>query len=285
MAFNRVVEMLISTQPSQGSSIQTDISNLHIDFDIRRSILLEENTAKFTIYNAKEETRKNILTKNNNVVFKAGYEDEGGVGTIYIGNITSVESKWESSDWITEMSCTSQRTDMEGAKKTYLARSYSPGTPLSAVLLDVASSLGVVLIGRPQADYKLPNGLTWAGNVNGLLRYAQQVLKPQGVNVYKDNTELIVYRRGVDSSIFELVQIDFNSGLKYVQEAPEYDPEILNAPKRIQVGTILIPTLQPNSTINIVEDIPDAGAYVIEVVEFKGNNYGGDFDAEMIASA
>jgi hypothetical protein len=62
-----------------------DISNLHFDFEISRSIVWYENYAKFKIYNASIDTVNRILFEGAGIMHECGFEDEpNGVGTLVL---------------------------------------------------------------------------------------------------------------------------------------------------------------------------------------------------------
>ena len=97
MAWGRITTLTVGFQ---GSGFI--VSDLDMDFEVNRSITLSENTAEFTIYNAKESTRKEVLKQGANVIFEAGYEDET-VSTLFAGNITYSSSMKKGMDWVTEI--------------------------------------------------------------------------------------------------------------------------------------------------------------------------------------
>ena len=60
MAYNRQILMTVGIN----NLLALDISELNITFDITRSSKIEDNSASFTIYNAKMDTREKILIKD-----------------------------------------------------------------------------------------------------------------------------------------------------------------------------------------------------------------------------
>ncbi len=96
MAFNRTIEL----QVLSGNTELVSISDLHVEFDVNRTITLAENTGSFIIYNAKKSTRNEVLKEKNYLIFKAGYEDEA-IGTIFMGNIDRSISEQDGPNWIT----------------------------------------------------------------------------------------------------------------------------------------------------------------------------------------
>lgn len=279
MAFERVVEMTVGK-----SGFGLLISDLHLDFDIERSITFSENSAQFTIYNAKASTRNEVLQKENNIVFKAGYEDEG-IGTLFIGNITEANSRREGPDWLTEIQASAIRSDKEPLQNTTITTSYAPTTLLAAPLGEIGTALGLVVLGLENAQIVLPNGWAYSGSTKGALDYCNKILKNNNAALYIDNNTIVIYKTDGSASVFTGVFLDYTSGLLSVQNITETTDEKKRKEKRIAFESLLIPKITPNGLIQI-RDVPEnAGAYLVEKVHFFGNNYAGDFncDGEAVA--
>jgi hypothetical protein len=125
MAFNRLIELKVTNQ----ANIVTDMADLEIEWSIERSISFSENSAEFTIFNAKEDTRKKVLKEGNNIVFSYGYEDENvgsnkELGNIYSGNIKTAASGQTGTDWITTIQATTQMGKNKKIENVYVRLSY-----------------------------------------------------------------------------------------------------------------------------------------------------------------
>jgi hypothetical protein len=269
-----VVELSIG---SDGTGLL--ISDLDIDFDVERTVTVGQQSARFTVYNAKEETRREILRRGRNVIFRAGYEDEG-IGALFIGSITDAESRKSGGDWITEISASALRGQETALDRVTVSLSYAPKTRLSQPLNDLASALGLAIFGSENARFALPNGFAFAGSARKALDYCEALLRAEGASLYVDNSEIVVYRIGGTVSRFSSLILTYRSGLlsaEDITEAEESDK------RRIRFETILIPKLLPNSVMTVRSPRVE-GNFIVEKVQFQGDNYGGDFRASGEAS-
>jgi hypothetical protein len=271
MAFKRAVQLSIG---ANGTGLS--ISDLDIEFNIQRSNAISENTAEFVIYNAKESTRKEILKIGNNLIFDYGYDDET-MGTLFVGNITTAKTQRSGQDWATTITSASiQGKDKPVNTNNDVSLSYAPDTLLSQPLTDIATILGLSKWGFENANINLENGFVFVGSARGALKYCADILKAHDVALYIDNNTLVVYNTGSRTSRFSPVYLDYNSGLIRVDDVTEQDNQTSKNPKRIGFETIIMPKLQPNGLIVIQKTGRLEGTYLIEKVNFVGNNYGGE---------
>jgi hypothetical protein len=279
MAFKRKVEF---TAGSSGTGLL--ISGLDIDFDINRSVTTSDNTAEFIVYNAKRETRKEILKKNNNVIFKAGYEDEG-TGTIFIGNIYESFSVKQDSDWVTTVRAAAIRDESSPIESILLSLSYTGGTSFSILVQQVATALNLSIFGlRNISQRKIVNDFVFSGDARACLKLISRALSSFNVGVYIDNASIVLYNIGTASEEFSALYLTYDSGLLNVSDITEYEEEEgTPEKKRIQFASIMLPKAQPNSLLTI-KGTDNDGVYIAEKLRFYGNNYGGDFNIDGEAS-
>jgi hypothetical protein len=282
MAFSRVVNLSIGTN-GQGLVI----SDLDIEFEISRSITFSENSATFRVFNAQQNTRSEILKIGNNVIFDAGYEDDG-VGTLFIGNIVQSQSYLTGSDWVTDILAVCDRAEDQPLDSVNLTLSYKKDVPLSSIISDIADSLGLAIFGAENAQMKLPNGFTYTGNVRKALKMCDKILKDNNSYLYRDNSVIVIINRDRPTD-FTTVYMDYDSGLLSVKDITESEA-LMNAKelkkaqkegtkKRVAFSTILVPKMRPNGLITF-KNTGNDGTFVIEKVTFKGDNFGGDFNCE-----
>jgi hypothetical protein len=277
MAFNRILKLFIyEPLNAQNQLKQTEISDLHLEFLVTRSNTSSENTAEFIIYNANEDTRKKVLKQENNLRFEVGYVDET-IGTIYSGNITEVKSILDAGDWITTVSSSTILDQKKALTKIYTPLSYASGVLLSTPLQSIATQMGLVLVGGLNANVPLKNGWTYAGEARGALEYCRKILKANNADLYRDNTQIIVYRTDIPSQ-FESIVLTYNNGLLRVSELVEDPRKRKNKKKskRIEFESLIIPKLQPNGKIAITNTDKLDGVYTIEKLVFEGDNFGGE---------
>lgn len=255
------------------------ISDLDVEFNIVRSITFEENIAEFVVYNAREDTRKDVLKEGFNLIFKAGYKDEikgNEFPAIFIGNITKSTSVREGSDWVSRIEAASIRSSQQPLENTYLSLSYAPNTRLDTPLNEIANALGLAPFGFENAQINLQNGFVFSGSARGALNYCKGILEAGGRSIYIDNTEIVVYNTAQRSSRFTAVFLDYDSGLLSVEEDTDFDNQSPEAPKRIIFESLIIPKLKPNGLVTIQSDNVN-GSFIMDKVEFIGDNFGGDF--------
>jgi hypothetical protein len=273
MAFDRVTELKIGIF---GEGVL--ISGLHIEFDITKSNEFEENIGEFIIYNANENTRKYVLKEGNNVVFDAGYKDEG-TGTIFIGNITESISKQVGPDWITTIQAATIQTNLTALKNNYISLSFAEDTPVIQPLKKIASAVGLGVYGELNVSgIILQNGFTHAGSTRSALVNLKNILKSKDIGLYADNQEIVLYNLATKSGRFSTVLLDYQSGLKNISDITEHDNQGKNKTKRFEIETILIPKIQPQGLLKVSANDPLDGVYFINKVRTFGNNFGGEFD-------
>ena len=275
MAFGRKVNLSIG---SQGRGLL--ISDLDIDFRVTRSTTFSENTAEFTIYNAKEQTRKEILRKGNNVLFSAGYRDEV-VGNIFIGNITESVSYRSGTEWITKIEAVSARSETQPLTAVNVSLSYASNTQMKQVVRDLSVYTGLPIFGLANINFTLINGWVFVGSVRSAFDYVREILEDNGLGIYFDNSQIVIYRLGIQDSRFGVTFLTYNNGLLSVQEKTETGED----KKKISFKSLLISSIQPNGLVTIRTD-KIAGTFFVEKVTHSGKNYGGgsDFTTEGEAS-
>lgn len=274
MAFKRKVELTIG---SDGTGLL--ISDLNFEFRVERSIAFAENFAEFVIYNANTNTRKEILKEGNNLIFKAGYEDDG-IGVVFIGNVLKPDTRIEGGNIITTIQAASIQSTSTPLENAYITLSYGPDIFLSRPLKEVSNALGLTVFGEENArleinQLNLDNGFTFAGTARGALMYCKRIAEANGLGVYIDNNEIVIYKIGDRTSRFSPVFLDYQSGLIQVKDVTDYDNQSEEDPKRIEFESLIIPKLQPRGLVQI-SGTDQNGIYQIEKLNFQGDNFGGD---------
>jgi len=271
MAFKRVVTLEVINN----NTTLTQISNLDIEFDIERSITLTDNTAEFVIHNAKTETRNNILKAGNNIIFKAGYEDEKNIASIFFGTIDTAISVKDGVNWITTISAKDAGNNKQPLTHQTLAYSYIPGSPVSQVISDLKTFLNIPVFGLENiASLKLNNGLNYSGALGGLLRQLQQILNNSGIGLFFDSSQMVIFNNAGRDSKFGVVNLTQNSGL--IGNVEDVTDTTKDSKKRIKFKSLMNPKFQPLGLVNITGQTI-TGLFIIEKLVFSGDNFGGDF--------
>lgn len=273
MAFNRVVELSIG---EDGTGVL--ISALDIDFRVEKTATLAENYAEFTIYNAKESTRNDILKKGANVILSLGYEDEA-VGTVFIGNIDKATSSKKGPDWITKIKAYTIRSKDAPLEIIPISLSYGPGTSVAQPIRAISQAAGLTLSGVENVQsITLPNGWVFAGTFKGALRYLKGILDANDIGIYIDNSEVVLYQLGV-ASRYKVVLLSTTGGLLSITDITKAE----ETKKRIEFTSLVIPQIRVNGVVTVTGTDTNNGSYIVDQFSIDGNNYGGKF--EMVGEA
>lgn len=291
---------------SWGRIIQVDVgdatgalrlSDADLEFTVHRSNVIGDNTAEVIAYNLSDTTVARISQPGAGLVIRAGYKDkmpgdgQGTVGVIFLGNVHSVEDNRDGTTRTTRLVAHAGRGDRASWKTITVALAYPDGTSFDVVLRELADMMGYVVTGADNAagilcDGELVLSCKW-------LEACQQVsraLLDVGIAVYLDLGEMIVYP--VDGpSVFAAVRLAESTGLlsanKVIEDGNPNDRkangEAADPKPAIKFRSLLNWKLRPNCVVQ-VEGVTVQGTYVVETVDFRGDNMGGSFEAEGEAS-
>lgn len=275
MAFNRQIELLVG----QNNGLNLVISDLNVSFDITRNYKPEDNTASFTIYNAKKETRDKIVKENNNIILKAGYEDEG-IGNIFSGLVFEGSSKKQGTEWVTEILASDYGANVTNIFKQNVNFSYKEGIPITMPINDIISILGITVSGLENASQIfMNNAKVFSGMLKNVIQNITNILKVNNVGLYFDNNEMVIYNLGQQSSKFGIVNISQSNGLLgSVEEITDNSSETKK--KRYSFVSMLNSKIRPNSLINLVSQNVN-GLFIVEQANFKGDNFAGEFNTQL----
>jgi hypothetical protein len=278
MAFNRQIQLLIG----ENKGLNLVISDLNVSFDIIRNYKSESNTATFTIYNAKKETRDKIIQKDNNIILKAGYEDEG-IGIIFSGLVFEGSSKRQGTEWITEIIAIDYGKNITNIFKQTVSFSYKEGISITTVINDIIAILNISVSGLENASQIiLNNAKIFSGTLKNVIKNITNILKVNGVGLYFDNNEMIIYNLGEQNTKFGIINITPTSGLL---GSPEeiIDNSDVNKKKRYNLTSLMNSKIRPNALINLKSENIN-GLFIVEQVNFQGDNFGGDFNCQLEVS-
>lgn len=312
-----------------GTDPSTLLQTLDCEVDIRRSNRMRYNTAKIKIFNLGQELRDKCREDFNIVRVDAGYADQG-IGTVFFGQIDRSSSRLVGADWETTIQAAHFRSfnvgkgrDM-GYDSLYPSLSYDPGTNLRDILSDVGQILGVPVVGLPSVDVVLPSAFVSVGTMKKVLEQITATLKHNGMNLFYDMGQIVVYKVG-GTSTFEAVYLDKNSGLLEAGYAPnrarweriearstlqkQKNAERYNRTKtadgrtridqsnaradfridearrqRIRFKALARHNLRPGGLVVVDSDALYDKYFILDDLYFKLNNFGTSFHCEGLAS-
>jgi hypothetical protein len=302
MAFDRLISLKVGDPRDDGQPITgLELEELDVEFDVMRSVTFAENTAKFKIYNVSKNTSNEILKEGNVIVFRAGYKDDGGLGIVFIGNITRAIRYRSGPNYITEVEAATTRGESKPLRTLPVSLSYAPKTKVSSILKALADVLLVPITGAENANKVypegLPNGWTYVGPIRGALKYCSDLLAKEKVTIFQDNGELVIYDPNDENISFEVgPELTYENGLIQVSPISETlkdegkkgkkkKKKEKNPPKRVSFLSLMNYRIRPNGLARISDTGTQDGAYIIETARFFGDNFGGDFNVQCEARA
>lgn len=257
--YERVVELRIG---------DTEISGLHMAFEIEKDLKPEPNPCHIEIYNLGANNRE-ILSKYKGVpvLLKAGYE--GHVSVIYDGDFVRCTHIREGPTWRTILT---NGDGINAIQSTRIDKSFAKGTPVKTVIKEIAHQLkipsGDALKQLETITEIINRGFTVSGSpMDELCR----ILRAYDYGASVQNNSLQILKLG-ESLEKEVIKLSSNSGLKG-------SPEI-GTNNKIQVNSVLMPQLLPGHNIHIESAVFNAFVKV-ESLHFKGANFGDSWDTEL----
>jgi len=273
VAFDRLVEVIVGPDGGTGVKITQD---LHIVFEVRKSIKETVNHATATIHNLSKDTVGKMTKAGDALIIRAGYKDEGGAKGLFFGHIVKSQITKEG----TSSALILEGTDGGAAMKTqYASVSYAPGTTNTAIVKDLLDILGIPVGNQytlPSKEYA--NGYVFVGKAAKSL---EEVLARVQYKYTIQNNQ--IYILGVDDAFEQQgLKLTYESGLLQVPEplvdATE-EKKPTTAPTRFKIRSLLFPQIVPGALITI-DAAPAVGTFKVEVATFSGDTQNGEFSVE-----
>lgn len=322
--FGRVVKLTVGAfdRGNRTSGTAHDLSDLDIEFECTRSVEWYDNSATISVYNPSPSTVSVLMGEGNAVTLQAGYED-GGVGTIFAGQISRCEVERSGTDIVATVTCVQARGNFYQLARLNASVSFAAGTAVRTCLSELCDYAGIALrsAATPALSATLGDPYSRSGTFTDIVRdFSRTVLKPlSGSSLYVDNNEMIVLGDGNAMDMEEVV-LGWNSGLLSCREVrdesankvnfgddpayfyfsgsdqacpdPKERPSVdIDRPKEISFRSLMNPALAPNVFVNVDSfrgDGYDAflgvrGRFLVTDCSYRGGNAGSDFTVECSA--
>lgn len=321
--WGRVVKLSIGRffRGNESAGDAYDLSALDIEFECYRSVEWYDNSATVTVYNPSPSTVSVLMDEGNAVVLQAGYED-GGVGTVFSGQISRCELSRSGTDIVAEITCVQARGNFYQLARLNMAVSFSASDTVKACLSAFCDYAGIALRASfPQLSIPIGHPYSRSGTFTDVIRdFSRTVLEPLcKVKLYCDNNELIVFGDG-NTIALEEVNLGWDTGLLSCREIrdesqnkvnfgddPAYHyfsgsdqecPEPKERPakeidreKTVGFTALLNAAIVPNGFVNLDSYRGDGydsalgvrGRFIVTDCTYRGGNIGSDFTVECTA--
>ena len=244
----------------------TEITDLRIQFKVRRALTKNPDQADVTITNLAPTTRADLETKPLLVQLEAGYEDLPRL--LFMGDLRFGMTRLASPNWETLLQVGDGDCHHRWSR---VSRSYAPGTTIRTVLRETARSMGLelpqALATDPALDKQLVGGDAAYGPARDKLT---EHLAALGYHWCIQNGRLQVLRDDQVASGVAL-PIDEEKGMI---GSPEYgSPPRNGKPPHIHVRSLLYPELMPGCLVKLTSKVK-TGLFRVENVEHTGDTHG-----------
>lgn len=321
--WGRVVKLSVGRffRGNESAGDAYDLSALDIEFECYRSVEWYDNSATVTVYNPSPSTVSVLMDEGNAVVLQAGYED-GGLGTVFSGQISRCELSRSGTDIVAEITCVQARGNFYQLARLNMAVSFSASDTVKACLSEFCDYAGIALRASfPQLSIPIGYPYSRSGTFTDVIRdFSRTVLEPLcKVKLYCDNNELIVFGDG-NTIALEEVNLGWDTGLLSCREIrdesqnkvnfgddPAYHyfsgsdqecPEPKERPakeidreKTVGFTALLNAAIVPNGFVNLDSYRGDGydsaldvrGRFIVTDCTYRGGNVGSDFTVECTA--
>lgn len=297
--FGRVAELVVGKSGGNGILIK----DLRVSFGIEKTASETLNNSKISIYNLNPDNRKLVETPNNAVILKAGYSEDIGAITIFVGIIRRSLTIREGVDWVTELELDDGLIAYRDSK---FSLTFPPGAKGSDVIAGVAKEFDLPVLPIPAdiASKTYPNGFSFVGRSRDAMGKVCQYL---GAEWSIQNQQIQVLKKGgvakrtaillspetglIGSPALEAKTLSDKAAAKQgittnssgvIKRNTEKNGDIK---ERLEIQgykckSLLQPTILPGDLVKLKSEGID-NFFKVEKVVHSGDNFGADWHSEL----
>jgi hypothetical protein len=281
--FNRVVELTIINQPATGTDYfaregtATIITDLRVQFEMKKNLGREPNNCTVTISNLSKDTRGRLERKPVYAILRAGHD--GVLKPLFSGNISYAKSELKTPDWETKIQIADGGRAFSHAR---MNRSYAPPITIRQVLLDACSSMGLPfpadLANLDELNQALVGGTSAYGPARDVLT---KLLAPYGYSWSVQDGRLQVLKTGLPNAKTAWL-IDVDAGMLGSPEGSV--PHKPGAVSELSVDVLLYPEICPGDTIEVQSRSYKGGFFRVNDLTHTGDTHGNDWSTKIKAT-
>jgi hypothetical protein len=255
------------------SNIQTEITDLRVQFRVRKDLAKTPNTCDVTITNLNDTTRADLETKPLLVQLQAGYDDV--YRFMFLGDLRFCMTKIDGPQWHTLLQLGDGDCHYKWAR---MNRSYGANTKVKQVLRDAARSMGLVLPKEVELDDALDETIGGAELAYGKTRdQLTRFLAPYGYSWSIQNGQLRILRDDrTHSDTFKVISEEMG-----MIGSPEFgSPPKSGQPPHVTVDMLLYPELMPGDRVQVISRFMN-GFFKVIAVEHSGDTHGPTWQTQV----
>lgn len=280
--FNRNVELtLINQSPTADfhdtSGNATVITDLRVQFEIKKNLGKAPNSCVVTVSNLSRETRGRLERKPVYAILRAGHD--GVLHPLFAGNITYARSDMKSPDWETKIQIADGGRAFSCAR---MNRSYAPPIRIDKILADAAASMGLKLppdlASVAELRQALAGGLTASAPTRDILT---RLLAPYGYGWSIQDGRLQVLKEG-QVNAGSAWEIDVDAGMIGSPEGSV--PSKPGGVSELAADVLLMSEVRPGDTIQVTSRAFHGGFFRVNDISHKGDTHGDDWKTSIKAT-
>ncbi len=125
------------------------ITGLRVSFSIQKSLAWSTNSCIVRVWNLSQSNRNLIKDYGDEVTLYAGYERDGGVSVLFIGDTRSASHIYEQPDIITVLECGDGEKYINQLR---VSGSFAANTPAKIIITTIAQQMGITLLPLPNVN-------------------------------------------------------------------------------------------------------------------------------------
>ncbi len=278
MPFGRKVQIDIQ---KPDALVALRVEGLRISFDVTKDTKTAANQARVYIYNLSKQTRDSFRELTDQIIIRAGYDDES-LDEIFHGDITSISHPKSSGDVVTTIF---SNDGQKALRESYSNLSYAENTSMKQIIQDLSKEMGLPIKSTDYlntiADQTFLQGFAFNGPTKAAM---DKVTHRGGLEWSIQGNQLQILKRGgvVPKSPSQIPVVTPTQGLigspDRIQRISEESPE--KKPPGWKIKSLLIGRLEPGGQIGLqCDDVPQATAFRIETVHHRGDTHGDEFSS------
>jgi hypothetical protein len=251
----------------------TEITDLRVQFNVRKDLGKRPNTCDVTITNLSQSTRTDLETKPLVVQLEAGYDDVSRF--MFGGDLRFAMTKMDGPNWHTLLQLGDGDCHFRWSR---MNKTYGANTTVRQVIKDASKSMGLSLPKNLDADTSLDKSIK-----DGILAYGPTrdilttYLAPYGYSWSIQNGQLRILR---DDRTHADTYKEINEDTGMIG-SPEFgSPPKSGKPPHMTVNMLLYPELMPGDKVLLTSKVK-SGFFRVEYVEHKGDTHGESWHTQV----
>lgn len=244
-------------------------TDLRVVFEVNRNLTKHPDPAQITIYNLARDTRSGFFG-GQQVRLVAGYGDAAGL--LYAGTLTQITPNRDGPDYAVSLTC----RDGDAAYRATVRQSYVSGAPLSVVVGNLVSAMGLTLGAGASSQLAGKSTRGAVAHVGYAADKLQQSLLPFGLQyTLNDGTVQIIPTDGTTAE--QAILLSPDTGLVGSPEPmSDKKPAAGANVKRLRLTSLLQPGFMPGRRVAL-QGVQYAGVYRVDRLIHKGDSHGQDW--------